>query len=304
MHGARRAPVGVTHRGYQRERGHLRVGRVFPFAHAPMAPLSGVVTTLARMLIGAHAREDDPIVSASERGADIVQLFLADPQSWKKPPSHPQAAELRAGDLTVVVHSPYPVNLASLNNRIRIPSRKIVVQHAELAAELGAIGLVVHGGHVTQGEDASKGFENWRKFIERQMGEGGFAVPIFIENTAGGENAMARRFDDLARLWDAVGEFGVGFCLDTCHAFSAGVELVDVVDRAKAITGRIDLVHLNNSRDEFGSSRDRHANVADGTIDPEALVAVCAAAGAPVVVETPSDGQAADIAFLRERLGS
>jgi deoxyribonuclease-4 len=269
-----------------------------------VAPVSGAVTTLASMLIGAHVREDDPLVTAAERGADIVQMFLADPQSWKKPPTHPQAEELRTSDVTVVVHSPYPVNLASLNNRIRIPSRKIVVQHAELAAELGAIGLVVHGGHVTQGEDAAKGFENWRKFIERQMGDGGFAVPIFIENTAGGENAMARRFDDLARLWDAVGEFGVGFCLDTCHAYSAGVELVDVVDRAKAITGRIDLVHLNNSRDEFGSSRDRHANVADGTIDPEALVAVCAAAGAPVVVETPSDGQAADIAFLRERLGS
>jgi deoxyribonuclease-4 len=269
-----------------------------------VAPVSGVVTTLAFMLIGAHVREDDPLVTAAERGADIVQMFLADPQSWKKPPTHPQAAELRASDLAVVVHSPYPVNLASLNNRIRIPSRKIVVQHAELAAELGAIGLVVHGGHVTQGEDPAKGFENWRKFIERQMAEGGFAVPIFIENTAGGENAMARRFEDLARLWDAVGEFGVGFCLDTCHAYSAGVELVDVVDRAKAITGRIDLVHLNNSRDEFGSSRDRHANVADGTIDPEALAAVCAAAGAPVVVETPAEGQAADIAFLRERLGS
>ena len=256
------------------------------------------------MLIGAHVREDDPLVTAADRGADIVQMFLGDPQSWKKPPSHPQAEEMRASDLTVVVHSPYPVNLASLNNRIRIPSRKIVVQHAEVAAELGAIGLVVHGGHVTQGEDPTKGFENWRKFVERQTAEGGFAVPIFIENTAGGENAMARRFDDLARLWDAVGEFGVGFCLDTCHAFSAGEELVDVVERARAITGRIDLVHLNNSRDEFGSSRDRHANIAEGTIEPEVLAAVCRAAdGAPVVVETPSEGQAKDIAFLRERLG-
>jgi deoxyribonuclease-4 len=75
-----------------------------------------------------------------------------------------------------------------------------------------------------------------------------------------------------------------------------------VVDRAKAITGRIDLVHLNNSRDEFGSARDRHANIEDGTIVPEQLVAVCAAAGAPVVVETPAEGQAADVAYLRERL--
>jgi deoxyribonuclease IV len=101
-----------------------------------------------------------------------------------------------------------------------------------------------------------------------------------------------------------VGEFDVGFCLDTCHAFAAGEELVDVVDRAKAITGRIDLVHLNDSRDEFGSARDRHANIGAGTIDPEALTAVCAAAGAPVVVETPAEGQARDVAFLRERLAA
>jgi deoxyribonuclease IV len=254
------------------------------------------------MLIGAHVREDDPVVSAAERGAEIVQMFLADPQGWKKPPSHPQAAELLASEVTVVVHSPYVVNLASLNNRIRIPSRKLVVQHAEVAAEVGAIGLVVHGGHVTQGEDAAKGFDNWRKFVERQEDAGGFAVPVLIENTAGGENAMARSFEQLARLWEAVGEFGVGFCLDTCHAFAAGLELVDVVERAKAITGRIDLVHLNDSRDEFGSTRDRHANIGKGTIDPDELAAVCAAAGAPVVVETPAEGQAADIAFLRERL--
>jgi deoxyribonuclease IV len=255
------------------------------------------------MLIGAHVREDDPVVTAAERGADIVQMFLADPQGWKKPPTHPQAEQLRTGDVAVVVHSPYVVNLASLNNRIRIPSRKLVTQHAEVAAQVGAIGLVVHGGHVTTGEDTATGVDNWRKFVERQHGEGGFAVPILLENTAGGDHAMARHFDALARLWDAIGEFGVGFCLDTCHAFAAGEDLADVVDRVKAITGRIDLVHLNNSRDEFGSARDRHANIADGTIDPDALVAVCAAASAPVVVETPAEGQPDDIAFLRERLG-
>ena len=254
------------------------------------------------MLIGAHVREDDPVVTAAERGADIVQMFLADPQGWKKPPSHPQAAELRASDVAVVVHSPYVVNLASLNNRIRIPSRKLVVQHAEVAAEVGAIGLVVHGGHVTQGEDAATGVDNWRKFFSRQADEGGFAVPVLIENTAGGDHAMARRFDALARLWDAVGEYGAGFCLDTCHAHAGGEELVGVVDRARAITGRIDLVHLNNSRDGFDSARDRHANIDSGTIDPDVLAAVCAAAEAPVVVETPAEGQADDIAFLRERL--
>ena len=49
------------------------------------------------MLIGAHVREDDPVATAAERGADIVQMFLADPQGWKKPPAHPQAEQLRDG---------------------------------------------------------------------------------------------------------------------------------------------------------------------------------------------------------------
>jgi deoxyribonuclease-4 len=255
------------------------------------------------MLIGAHVREDDPVAAAAARGAEVVQMFLSDPQSWKKPPAHPQAEQLRAGPLTVVVHAPYVVNLASLNNRIRIPSRKIVVQHAEAAAQVGAVGLVVHGGHVTAADDPAEGVANWRKFFTRQAAEGGFPVPVLLENTAGGDHAMARRFDALARLWDAIAEFGVGFCLDTCHAHAAGEEVAEAVDRIKAITGRIDLVHLNDSRDGFGSGADRHANVGDGTIDPDVLVGVCAAAGAPVVVETPGPGQAADIAFLRSRLG-
>jgi deoxyribonuclease-4 len=76
------------------------------------------------------------------------------------------------------------------------------------------------------------------------------------------------------------------------------------VDRVKAITGRIDLIHANSSRDEFDSGRDRHDNLATGTIDPEMIVSVIRAAGAPAVVETPggAEGQGADIAYLRERL--
>lgn len=254
------------------------------------------------MRIGAHVRDDDPLVAAAEVGAEVVQFFLSDPQSWTAPKPHPRADALRAADIAVFIHSPYVLNVASTNNRIRIPSRKAVTEHAKVAAEVGARGLVVHGGHVTKNEDPAAGLVNWRKMFERQADLGGFAVPVLIENTAGGDNAMARRWDMLARLWDAIGEYDVGFCLDTCHAFAAGEELADVVERARAITGRIDLVHLNNSRDEFGSSRDRHANIAAGTIDPDALVAVCAAARAPVVVETPAAGQAEDIAYLRAAL--
>ena len=256
------------------------------------------------MRIGAHVSDDNPLRSATERNASAVQFFLADPQSWTPPRGHPHAGELRSAGLEVYVHSPYVINVASLNNRIRIPSRKLVAQHAAAAATVGARGLVVHGGHLAKGEDPAQGVENWRKMFARQSADGGFATRILVENTAGGDNAMARWFDSLARLWDAIGDYDVGFCLDTCHAFAAGEDLAGAVDRVMAITGRIDLVHCNNSRDEFGSTRDRHAPVRQGTIEAEQLVAVCAAAGATVILETDPATQADDIAWLRDQLAT
>ena len=248
--------------------------------------------------IGAHVGRLDPVTEGQARGADLVQFFLGDPQGWKKP-EVPELGDTTGLDL--YVHAPYIVNVATSNNKIRIPSRKILADQAAAAAGIGAKGLIVHGGHVTKGDDPGLGIENWVKTFERMEAP----LPILIENTAGGDLAMARRFDALARLWDAVGSFdNVGFCLDTCHAHAGGEDLVDVVDRAKAITGRIDLVHANDSRDAFGSGADRHANFGSGQIDPDVIVAIVAAAGAPVVCETPggTEGQAADIAFLREHL--
>jgi deoxyribonuclease IV len=250
--------------------------------------------------IGAHTHSADPLAEAAESGAQAVQFFLGDPQGWKKPPPHPHAEALIATPLVKYVHAAYLINVATTNNRIRIPSRKMLAEHAAGAAALGAKGLIVHAGHVPDGDDAAKGFENWRKVFERDE----FPVRILIENTAGGENAMARRFDRLARLWEAVGEYDVGFCLDTCHAFCAGEKLEGIVERVRSITGRVDLVHANNSRDAFDSGADRHANFEVGTIDPELIAAVCADAGTDVIVETPGGaaGTGADMAYLRERL--
>ncbi|WP_433372488.1 deoxyribonuclease IV [Actinoplanes sp. CA-142083] len=255
------------------------------------------------MRIGAHVDPADPLLAASERGADAVQFFLTDPQGYKNPKPREDAAALRESEVDIYIHAPYIVNVASPNNRIRIPSRKLLMAHAKAAAELGAKGLIVHGGHVGAGADLAAGFENWRKAFEYAESDGGLPLPILIENTAGGDNACARRFDDLARLWEAVGSFGAGFCLDTCHAFAGGEDLVGIVDRVKAITGRIDLIHANDSKGGFDSGQDRHDNLGNGKIDPELVVAAIRASGAPAVVETPggTEGQSADIALLRER---
>jgi deoxyribonuclease-4 len=257
------------------------------------------------MRIGAHVDATDPIDAAAARQADLVQFFLTDPQSFKTPPPRSDAEALRTSSIDVYIHAPYLINVATLNNRIRIPSRKLLLAHAGAAAGIGARGLIVHGGHVNAGDDLAVGIDNWRKMFAHAADQGGFPLPVLIENTAGGDNACARRLEALARLWDAVGGYGAGFCLDTCHAHAGGEKLLDLVDRVRAITGRIDLVHANDSRDPFGSGRDRHANLGRGEIDPELVVAVVRAAGAPVVVETPGgvEGQAGDIAYLRDRAG-
>ncbi|QGQ20801.1 deoxyribonuclease IV [Cellulomonas sp. JZ18] len=250
------------------------------------------------MLIGAHVRGDDPIAAATEVDAQAVQLFLADPQGWKKPVRRPDADALIDSGLGIYAHAPYLVNVASTNNRIRIPSRNMIAQHAAAAADLGAKGLIVHGGHVGDGDDIAVGIDNWRKTFARAE----FPVPVLVENTAGGENACARTLDRWAMLWDAIGEYEVGVCLDTCHAWAAGEDLETIVERLTAITGRIDLVHANSSRDEHGSSRDRHANFATGTIPPELIAHVVREAGCDAVVETPGEGQADDVAFLKAAL--
>jgi deoxyribonuclease-4 len=266
------------------------------------------MTTLA---IGGHGDDADPIAEAAARAATLAQFFLGDPQSWKGPtfsypggaPALKKAAEDAGIDL--YVHSPYPLNVASTNNRIRIPSRKLIQQVVLAAGEIGAKGVIVHGGHVLVSDDPAVGIDNWRKCVDQLE----LPVPLLIENTAGGDNAMARRLDRLDMLWDAIGSAKgsdmVGFCLDTCHAHAAGEELATIVDRVKAITGRVDLVHANDSRDAFDSGADRHANFGEGQIDPDDIVGVVRAAGAPVVCETPGgrEGQAADIAWLRERVG-
>lgn len=259
--------------------------------------------------VGAHVAPEDPLAAAAATGAAAVQFFLTDPQAWKAPGEHPHAEAIRSSTLRIYVHAPYRINVATTNNRIRVPSRKLLAQHATAAAALGATAIVVHGGHLGENDDPSVGVENWRKTFAYARNDGGFALPVLIENTAGGTNAVARRFDRLAQLWDAVGEYaadpgGVGFCLDTCHAHAGGEDLSGIVDRVLGITGRIDLVHANDSRDAFDSGADRHANFGSGQIEATAIADVCRAAGSDVIVETPGgpDGQGADIAYLRSML--
>ncbi len=257
----------------------------------------GRAPRLDAVLIGSHVRGDDPLAAARADGADVVQFFLGNPQSWKKPPPREDAEALRSSAVPIYVHAPYLINVASANNRVRIPSRKILQDTCDAASAINANAVIVHGGHADD-NDLEAGFERWVKALASLNTD----MPVYLENTAGGDHAMARHFDTIARLWDHIGDMGIGFCLDTCHAWAAGEALVDAVERIKAITGHIDLVHCNDSRDAAGSGADRHANFGAGQIDPQLLAAVVKAADAPVICETADEGRKADIAFLREHI--
>jgi deoxyribonuclease-4 len=244
-------------------------------------------------LWGAHAASDDPLAEAAALGSTAVQIMLGDPQSWHAPtlpvpgtPEDLRAAAAAAG-VALYVHAAYVINVASTNNRIRIPSRKLLQQTLDLAARCGAQGVIVHGGHVTAQDDPAAGQANWRKCVDGLD----LRLPLYIENTAGGAHAMARTLDRIAALWailaDSPNAPYIGCCLDTCHAHAAGLDLATVADDLGAITGRIDLVHANDSRDAAGSGADRHANLGHGRCDPAALAHAIAAAAAPVILETP-----------------
>ena len=215
-------------------------------------------------MIGVHLDHGAPVDEAAARGADCVQFFISDPQDWKVPPPGPRAAELAATSMTKYVHAPYTINLASGNNRIRIPSRKILSEACQAAAAYGATAVIVHGGHVTADDDQKQGFLRWRKALEQLDSP----LQLLLENTAGGER------------------------------------LEGIVDRVKAITGRIDLVHANDSKDLAGSGRDRHENLGHGQIGVDAIAAVVEAAGVPAICETPGGvaEHRADIEALRSRV--
>ena len=266
------------------------------------------MSSSSQIAIGAHVEQTDPVAEAKARQTSLVQFFLGDPQGYKGPEIRYAggAAGLRKdaeeAGIDLYVHAPYIVNVATTNNRIRIPSRKLLQQHMDAAAEIGAKGLIVHGGHVNKDDDPAKGFDNWRKAVEATD----IKIPLLIENTAGGDNAMARHLDRIAGVWDAISASEsadrVGFCLDTCHAWAGGIELATAVEKVRSITGRIDLLHANDSRDAFGSGADRHANFGNGQLDEHDFAGVVRDAGAPVICETPGGAgeHQADFAWLRE----
>jgi len=253
------------------------------------------------MNIGAHISSAKAIEENKYVKGNTFQIFISSPQMWRSPKPREDADMLQDFDGPIYVHAPYLINVATANNKVRHPSRKLLKDTCKVAASFGAKAVIVHGGSVGEGGDIAKGYEYWRKAIQEVEDTG---MRILVENTAGGKNSIAREMDSIERLWEVVGDLNVGLCLDTCHSWAGGIPTKDAVKGFKKLVKKIDLVHFNDSKDDFNSSRDRHQNLGKGNIPKDELEYVIKNCKTDIIVETPGglEEQKKDVAWVKRRL--
>ena len=253
------------------------------------------------MNIGAHIPSKNAIEEIKQRKGDTFQIFISSPQMWKSPKPREDVDILQDYDGPIYVHSPYLINVATPNNKVRHPSRKLLKDTCKVAASFGAKGVIVHGGSVGEGGDIGVGYDNWRKALEHVEDTG---MRVLVENTAGGKNSVARYMDSIERLWEVIGHLNVGLCLDTCHTWAGGIPTKKAVRGFNKLVKKIDLIHFNDSKDGFESSRDRHENLGKGQIPKDELEYVIKHCKTNIVVETPGglEAQKKDIAWIKRRM--
>jgi deoxyribonuclease-4 len=255
-----------------------------------------------------------PLKRVDEIGAEVIQVFVANPRGWAPPapdPAGDEAFRVACAErgLPVFVHAPYLINFGSPSPETLAKSRSALEFSLARGAAIGATGVVVHAGSAVLGNRWPDAMAQVREVIRPLLDADG--PQLLIEPTAGGGGALASNVDSIAAYLDALDDPRVGLCLDTCHLHAAGHDLSTAAGVRQTLSalgravgpGRVGLVHLNDSRDPAGSRRDRHASIGQGSIGLAGLAAVVAAPGlkgVPLVVETQDSGQADDVAALKD----
>jgi deoxyribonuclease-4 len=224
---------------------------------------------------------------AAEIGASAIQVFADNPTAWARrlaPPRElPAFRETlgRHGIAPVAIHGAYLINLAGPDRDFATKSRVVLQAELNAAPGYGAQFVNVHtGSH--RDTTVAAGIRRVARACARTLEavpDGPGAAMLVLENSAGGGWSVGTTVSELARIADAAGKLGVpehrlGFCLDTAHAWGAGVRLGEprAIDRfledfeRRIGLRRLALVHLNDSKAEFGSHHDRHEHLGGGKI--------------------------------------
>ncbi len=272
--------------------------------------ITGEFDTAITDEFGAHVSAAGGVEQAPARAREIesvcLQLFTKQPNRWAEPEvSHPLAEAFQRerdshGIRVAGAHDSYLINLASPDPVLRERSFQSFRKELERCTALGLDFLVTHPGNATD-KDPVEGIRRNADGVTRALQEVDGATRVLLELTAGSGTSVGGSFQDLAAILDGIPPElhpRLGVCFDTCHAYSAGYDLVngyeEVWGEFQEVLGFewLGLFHMNDSRNPFASRKDRHEHLGEGTLGPEPfrmIVQDPRFAGIPKILETPKE---------------
>ena len=237
-------------------------------------------------LLGAHVSTQGGVHNALARGkaigATAIQVFTKTPNQWREPALSEESRTAfrrecdRSEIARIVAHDSYLINLATPDPVLSARSVESFTNELRRCDLLGIPAVVSHPGNFI--DDREAGIGRNAAAITRCLQAVPGEVMVLLETTAGSGTSLGATFEELAALRESVGEsvrHRIAFCVDTCHLHAAGYDLVGDYDGVwrrwkQAIGfGLLRCIHLNDSKTPFGSRRDRHELIGEGTLGPE-----------------------------------
>lgn len=289
------------------------------FAENVVALAERKMEGMKNMYLGCHlsasAGFSAMVETATSIGADTFAFFTRNPRGSRAKQENPQDAA-RAVELLrerhfgpVVAHGAYTMNLCTADPEARAFAADVLLDDLRRMEALPGNFYNFHPGSHT-GQGVEQGIEYISAALRRAL-EPGYPVTVLLETMAGKGSEIGGRFEELKQLLDAVGSSQVGVCLDTCHVYDGGYDIVKnldgVLEEFDRVIGlnRLKALHLNDSKNPFHSHKDRHECIGQGSLGLgtfEAIVNHPALTGLPMILETPNElpGYAGEIKTLRQ----
>lgn len=262
--------------------------------------------------IGSHVSfSDKGLLNAAEEavsyGSSTFMIYTGAPQNTRRKPIESQYIEEgkalmdKHGIDEIIVHAPYIINLGSYKEDTFDLAVNFLQEEIRRTDYLGVRNIVLHPGAYTD-KDAEYGINRIAEGLNMVLeGTKETKVNIALETMAGKGSEIGRSFEEIAAIIEKVQDNGrLTVCLDTCHVHDAGYDIIDnldgVLEQFDRIVGldRIAVIHLNDSKNPRGASKDRHAPVGSGWIGYEAMSRVVnheKLKSRPMILETPWIGK-------------
>ena len=259
------------------------------------------------------------VKTALSIGANTFAFFTRNPRGSKAKPEDAADNEKAVAMLKehnfgpLVAHGAYTMNLCTADPEARAFAAEILTDDLRRMAALPGNYYNFHpGSHVGQGVEA--GISYIADALKSALSHG-YPVTVLLETMAGKGSEIGGKFEEIRAILDAVGSDNVGVCLDSCHVYDGGYDIVGDLDGVLAEfdrcigLDRLKALHLNDSKNPFSSHKDRHELLGEGSLGLEtfrAMVQHPKLRGLPMILETPNElpGYQAEIEILRKLAGS